>query len=163
MAKAKKSTDVQKRAATLAELKAVIRDRLARFWPRRAEQLREMASQLPPPGATHVRFEIFDACTTLRVCVYAVGADGDGDINHPFGELLDDLTFPRFDAVPWESYRRAIGRKAEPVIEEVLVEELRRLWGEAGGAGYPLPVVISWHDSVERHHLLTGERVARLR
>lgn len=156
MAKAKKPTAAQQRAAKLTELKDAIRGRLARFWPRRAELLRQWASQPPPPGTTRLRFEIHDACTTLTVCLYAVGAGG---AEH-MGDLMTDLSFPRFDAIPWEAYRRAIGRKAEPVIEEVLVEELRRLWAEAGGADYPVPVVIRWHDSSPAYDLLTGKRAA---
>jgi hypothetical protein len=92
------------------------------------------------------------------VCVYAVGAEDSADVNDPFGDFMADLTFPRFDAISWDGYRRAIGRKAEPVIEEVLVEEIRRLWAEAGGAAYPLPVVIGWHDAPDRYDLLTGKR-----
>ncbi|WP_439625561.1 hypothetical protein [Gemmata sp.] len=156
MAKARKPTIAQQRTAKLAVLKVAIRGRLARFWPRRAEQLRRMATEALPPGTTHVRFEIHDACTTLSVCVYTVGAGG---ADH-WADLMSDLVFPRFDSIPWESYRRAIGRKAEPVIEEVLIEELRRLWAEAGGAGYPVPVVIRWHDSSPAYDLLTGKRAA---
>lgn len=153
MAKSKPPTVAQKRAAKLDELKAVIRGRLARFWPKRAGRLRRLIGQPPPPGTTHVHFEIHDACNTLTVVVFAVGADGERDTAEPFGELLGGLQFPRFDAVPWDAYRRAIGRKAEPVIEEVLVEELSRLWVESGGAAYPLPAVIGWHDSSERCNL----------
>jgi hypothetical protein len=158
VAKAKKPTVTQQRAPKLVELKEIIRGRLARFWPRRAEQLRLITSQAPPTGITHVRFEIFDADTTLTVWVYAIGAEGDADVSDPFGELMSDLRFPRYDAISWDAYRRAIGRKAEPVIEEVLIEELRRLWTEVGGASYPVPVVIRWHDSSPAYDLLTGKR-----
>lgn len=160
MASAKKPTPVQKRAAKLAELKTLIRTRLARFWPKRAEQLRQIATAPPPPGTQYVRFEIFDACSTLSVSAYAVGAEDDADINFPFGDLFADITFPRYDAIPWAAYRRAIGRKAEPVIEEVLIQELGRLWVEAGGTSYPLPVVIGWHDAMhQRFDLATGKKV----
>ena len=159
MAKTKPPTVAQKRVAKLGELKALIRGRLARFWSKRAERLRRLIGQPPPPGTTHVRFEIHDACNTLTLIVFAMDADGEGDIAKPFGELLDGLQFPRFDAVPWDAYRQAIGRKAEPVIEEVLIEELCRLWAEAGGAAYPLPAVVGWHDSSEWYNLITGVRV----
>jgi hypothetical protein len=100
--RAKSPTAAQKLAGEAGRVEAAIRTRLRGSG---RDGSSGSGGSRPPrrAGTTHVRFEIFDACSGLSVWVYAVGAEGGADATTR-SRLHERPAVPRVRRDPWASY-----------------------------------------------------------
>ena len=136
----------QARVSLLAD----VRLRLARLRAKAATRLAKVTAKPQPKGATRLKFEMHDVCDTFSVQLHA---ENDSPGGRHITSVFSETAIPGCTDVDWDSYW-TVGVDPWAVVREAIIGLVADAWADAGGAGYPLPAVISYHDDCREFDLV---------
>jgi hypothetical protein len=114
-----------------------------------ATKLGMVTAKRPPKGAERQRFEMHDVSQTFSVVLFAEDASPGGRY---VASVFSEVAIPGGAAVDWDGFW-AVGVDPWAVVQQAIVELVADAWADAGGAGYPLPAVICYHDDAREFDL----------
>lgn len=135
---------------TRVSLLADVRLRLARLRTKAAAKLAKVTAKPPPKGANRLIFEMHDVCDTFSVELHA---ENDSPGGRHIAAVFNETAIPGGTDVDWDSYW-TVGVDPWAVVQEAIIGLVADAWADAGGAVYPLPVVISYHDDAREFDLI---------